>query len=90
VDPKTNKVVATITVGGETAGGDIAAGAGSVWVSLQGAPILRIDPRTNRAVQRFTGDGGGAILVAHGSLWVSAGPQTTWRIDPRLVEAVRP
>jgi YVTN family beta-propeller protein len=90
VDPKTNKVAATITVGGETAGGDIAAGAGSVWVSLPGAPIVRIDPRTNRAVQRFTGEGGGAILVAHGSLWVSVAPQTTWRIDPRLVEAVRP
>jgi virginiamycin B lyase len=90
VDPKTNKVAATITVGGETAGGDIAAAAGSVWVSLPGAPIVRIDPRTNRAVQRFTGEGGGAILVAHGSLWVAAAPQTTWRIDPRLVEAVRP
>lgn len=90
VDPKTNKVAATITVGVETTGGDIAAGAGSVWVSLRGTPIVRIDPRTNRAVQRFTGDGGGAILVAHGSLWVSATPQATWRIDPRLVEAVRP
>lgn len=90
VDAKTNKVSATITIGGETAGGDIAVGAGSVWVSLPGAPIVRIDPRTNRAVQRFTGDGGGAILVAHGSLWVSATPQATWRIDPRLVEAVRP
>jgi streptogramin lyase len=90
VDPKTNKVAATVTIGGETAGGDIAAGAGSVWVSLPGAPIVRIDPRTNRAVQRFTGEGGGAILVAHGSLWVAAAPQVTWRVDPRLVEAVRP
>lgn len=90
VDPKTNKVAATITIGGDTAGGDIAAGAGSVWVSLPGAPIVRIDPRTDRAVQRFTGEGGGAILVAHGSLWVAAAPQATWRIDPRLVEAIRP
>ena len=66
------------------------AGAGSVWVSVPGAPILRIDPRTNRAMQRFTGDGGGAILVAHGSLWVAAGPQLTWRLDPLLVAGVRP
>jgi hypothetical protein len=53
-------------------------------------PITRIDPRTNRAVQRFPGDGGGAILVARGSLWVNAGAQATWRLDPKLVEAVRP
>ncbi|MDH4065999.1 MAG: hypothetical protein OEW19_16490, partial [Acidobacteriota bacterium] len=70
--------------------GDIAAGAGSVWVSATGSPIVRIDPRTNRAVQRFTGQGGGAILVAHGSLWVAAEAETTWRLDPRLVAAVRP
>ena len=90
VDPATNKVVATIQLGGDTSAGDITAGAGAVWVSLPGAPIVRLDPRTNRATQKFTGDGGGAILVAHGSIWVSAGPRTTWRLDPRLVEAVRP
>jgi streptogramin lyase len=90
VDPATNKIVATIDIGDAIADGDIAAGAGSVWVSVPGAPIVRIDPRTNRAVQRFTGEGGGAILVAHGSLWVAAGPQLTWRLDPQLVAGVRP
>jgi YVTN family beta-propeller protein len=90
VDPATSKVVATIEVGAEVAEGEIAAGAGSVWISAPGVPIVRIDPRTNRAVQRFTGEGGGAVLVAHGSLWVAAGPKTTWRLDPELVSAVRP
>ncbi|MEW6321214.1 MAG: hypothetical protein AB1635_08995 [Acidobacteriota bacterium] len=90
VDPKANKVVATIALGVDTTRGDIAAGAGSVWVSVPGAPVVRIDPRTNRATHRFTGEGGGAILVAHGSLWVNAGAKATWRLDPRLVEAVRP
>jgi virginiamycin B lyase len=90
VDPATNKVVATIALGGGVADGEIAAGLGSVWVSAAGAPILRIDPRTNRAVQRFTGEGGGAILVAHGSLWVAVGPQITWRLDPMLVSSMRP
>ena len=70
--------------------GEIAAGAGSIWISAPGVPIIRIDPRTNRAVQRFTGEGGGAILVAHGSLWVAAGPKLTWRLDPALVAAMRP
>ena len=90
VDPATNKVVATIPVGADVAGGEVAAGEGSVWISAPGVPLIRIDPRTNRAVQRFTGDGGGAVLVAHGSLWIAAGPQITWRLDPVLVAAMRP
>jgi virginiamycin B lyase len=90
VDPMTNKVVATIPVGDLGGPAEIAAGEGSVWISAPGVPITRIDPRTNRAVQRFTGEGGGAILVAHGSLWVAGGPQQTWRLDPVLVAAMRP
>lgn len=90
VDPATNKVVATIAIGDGAAEGEIAAGLGSVWISASGVPIIRIDPRTNHAVQRFTGEGGGAILIAHGSLWVAAGPQITWRLDPMLVSSMRP
>ena len=89
VDPASNKVVATIPIAPAAGAGEIAAGAGSVWISAPGVPIVRIDPRTNRAV-RFTGDGGGAIVVAHGSLWVAAGATKTWRLDPLLVAAVRP
>lgn len=90
VDPATNKVVATIPLADSSATGEIAAGLGSVWISSAGAPIIRIDPRSNRAVQRFTGQGGGAVLVAHGSLWVAFGPLLTWRLDPLLVAAIRP
>jgi virginiamycin B lyase len=85
----TGKLVATIRVADGPVEGDIAVGAGSVWVSVPGAPIVRIDPRTNRVAQRFTGEGGGAVLVAHGSLWVNAGA-ATWRLDPKLVAAMRP
>src|SRR5918993_1482269 len=90
VDPKTNKVVATIAVGEVCATGELAVGEGSVWISAPGVPITRIDPRTNRAVQRFTGEGGGAILVAHGSLWVASGPKQMSRLDPTLVATLRP
>lgn len=90
IDASTNKVVATIAVGEDAAGGEIAAGEGSVWLSAPGVPLVRIDPRTNKVAQRFSGDGGGAVLVAHGSLWIAAGPQTTWRLDPRLVAGMRP
>ena len=89
VDPASNKVVATIPLVAAAGAGEIAAAAGSVWVSAPGVPIVRIDPRTNRAV-RFTGEGGGAILFANGSLWVAAGANKTWRLDPRLVAAIRP
>lgn len=90
INPADNKVAATISIGEVAANGEIAAGLGSVWISATGAPIIRIDPRNNRAVQRFTGEGGGAVLVAHGSLWIGAGPQVTWRIDPLLVASLRP
>src|SRR5688572_13840752 len=89
VDAETNKVVATIAIGDEIADGDIAAGEGSVWISAPAAPLVRIDPRTNKVAQRFTGELGGAVLVAHGSLWVAVGRQT-WRLDPKLVAAMRP
>jgi streptogramin lyase len=89
VDAATNKVVATIDVGKDVAAGEIAAGEGSVWISAPGVPLVRIDPRTNKVAQRFSGDGGGAVLVAHGSLWLAAGPQLTWRLDPKLVAGMR-
>ena len=75
IDPKTTKVVATIAVDPAVAEGEIAAGEGSVWISAPGVPLVRIDPRANRAVQRFDGDGGGAVVTGHGSVWVSAGAE---------------
>lgn len=90
VNPKTHTVAATIAVGADVAEGEIAAGAGSVWISAPGVPLVRIDPEHNRVAQRFTGRGGGAVVVAHGSVWVAADASTTWRIDPVLVAAMRP
>lgn len=89
VDTATNKAVTTIAVGMEVAAGEIAAGEGSVWISAPGTPLVRIDPRTNKVAQRFSGEGGGAVLLAHGSLWLSLGSET-WRLDPKLVAAMRP
>ena len=89
VDTATNKAVTTIAVGVELAAGEIAAGDGSVWISAPGTPLVRIDARTNKVAQRFSGDGGGAVLLAHGSLWLALGAET-WRLDPKLVAAMRP
>jgi YVTN family beta-propeller protein len=89
VDPKTNKVANTIKIGAPVAGGQIAVGEGSVWVSAPGTPLARIDPRTNHVVQLFTGEGGGAILVAQGAIWITGTPKAIWRLDPKLIEATR-
>ena len=89
VDPATNKVVATIAMA-DAGAGEMAVGAGAVWVSAPGLPLVRIDAKTNRATHRFTGPGGGAVIVAHGSVWVAVGPALTWRLDPVLLAAVRP
>ena len=88
VDPKTNKVVATIEVGVPGTGGEIAAGEGSVWVTVFQFPISRIDPMTNKVVQQFKGDGGDSIRGEAGYIWLSnlrAG--TVWKLDPKRIEA---
>jgi len=90
VDPKTNKVANTIQIGSAGAPGQIAIGAGSVWVSRLGAPLTRIDPRTNHVVQQFTGESGGVVAFGQGALWIGATPGAVWRVDPKLAEATRP
>jgi hypothetical protein len=89
IDPKTNKVTKTIDTGvtGATAGG-IATGAGSIWVTMTGFPLTRIDPVSEKVVQQFWGVGGGAIHFGDGSLWLTnLNDGTLWRIDPKRVLA---
>lgn len=89
IDPKTNKVAETIKTGVTASGGAITVGEGSVWVSAPGAPLMRIDPTTNRLVQQFNGPGGGTVAVGLKSLWLAATPAAVWRLDPKRVEATR-
>src|SRR4029453_14734690 len=91
IDPKTNKVVATIDVGVPGPGGEIAVGEGSVWVTAFEFPLSRIDPSTNTVVQQFAGKGGDAVRVGLGSVWLS-NPEAgnAWRIGPRGGEATLP
>jgi streptogramin lyase len=88
IDPKTNKLSKTIELGVPEAGGGIAAGAGSIWVTLAEFPLTRIDPQTEKVVQQFWGAGGGAIQFGANSLWLSnQRTGTLWRIDPKRVLA---
>jgi virginiamycin B lyase len=89
IDPKTNKVAKTIDleVAGSSEGG-IAVSAGTIWVTLPGFPLTRIDSATGKVMQQFWGAGGGAIQFAFNSLWLSnLHLGTLWRIDPKRVVA---
>ncbi len=89
IDPKTNKVTKTIetAVSGAASGG-IVFGQGSVWVTLTGFPITRIDPTSEKVAQQFWGSGGGAIHFGQGSLWLTNLQEgTLWRIDPKRILA---
>ena len=74
-----------IEAGLSGAGGEIAYGEGSIWATLLGFPITRIDPATNKVAQQWAGKGGDSIRVGFGSVWLTeldAG--VVWRIDPAL------
>jgi serine/threonine protein kinase len=70
IDPKTNKLLATIPVGTSNLGA-LAVGAGSIWVaSADNNVVYRIDPKTNRFVS-IPGNGSPAGLAfGDGFLWV--------------------
>jgi virginiamycin B lyase len=83
VDPLTNREVARIAAWAPTLAGDIAAGGGAVWLSVDGMPVTRIDPRTNRVTHQFVGGyGADAIRWGAGALWVTDHRVgQLWRID---------
>ena len=80
IDPTSNRVVATILAGVEGLGGDIATGAGLVWVRAAKVLLSVIDPYTNRVTERFGPPAGsGAVRVAGKLVWVTAHDiQTVW------------
>jgi virginiamycin B lyase len=85
VDAETGKLVATIQAGLMGHGGEIAYGEGSLWVTLSGFPITKIDSSTNQVTQQWSGKGGDSIRAGLGSVWLTnldAG--VVWRLDPHL------
>ena len=85
VDPRTNRVVASIVAGSKPI--SIAAGEGGLWVGDQGdGTVTKIDPTTRRVV-KVIGIGAPAIDIAAGAggIWVATGSfGTVVRIDPGL------
>ena len=75
IDPYTNKLIATIDAKVIGLGGDIAAGAGKIWVrGNQTAFLVTIDPKTNAVRDHYAPlSGSGAVRVtADNKVWISA------------------
>ncbi|MCU1260741.1 MAG: hypothetical protein JWO80_3626 [Bryobacterales bacterium] len=88
IDPKTNKVTKSIELNVPGADGAMAFGEGSLWITMTGFPITRINPVTEKVMQQFHGEGGGAIELSTGALWLSnVNEGTLWRIDPKRIAA---
>ncbi len=75
IDPNTNKLIATIDAKVVGLGGDIAAGAGKVWVrGNKSAFLVSIDPKTNAVSNRYGPlSGSGAVRVTDdNNVWISS------------------
>jgi streptogramin lyase len=102
LDPRTGEVVAKIPLEGlNDTLTQVAFGAGSVWVSsgyyemgpapkrFPGDVVFRVDPQTNRVVDRIPVDPPSGLAFGHGSVWAtSAGYGTVSRIDPQTDKVV--
>ena len=102
LDSRTGEEVATIPLKGlNDAFTQVAFGAGSVWVSSgyyemgpapkrqPGDVVFRVDPRTNRVVDRIPVDPPSGLAFGHGSVWVtSISYGTVSRIDPKTDKVV--
>jgi YVTN family beta-propeller protein len=91
LDPKTNKVLAAVTVGTRPCSG-LAAGFGTIWVpncgdrSGEGKSVSRIDMKTNEVVATLPvgpAQSEGGVAIGAGSFWmVSDQKGLLSRIDP--------
>ena len=71
IDEKSFEVVATIHAGIPGQGGDIAYGDGSIWATVFGTPLTRIDAESNRLLRQWTGAGGDSLRVGFDSIWIT-------------------
>ena len=91
LDPRTGEEVEATTLEDfATNTMEVAVGAGSVWVSStsgEAGVVLKVDPETNRVVDRIPVGSPTGVAFGHDSVWVaSSGPGTLSRVDPRTGE----
>ena len=87
IDPASNREVARIATWAPTLAGDIAANGGAVWLSVDGSPVIRIDPRSSAVTHQFVGGYGiDAVRWGAGSLWIADHiTGQVWRIDAKRI-----
>ena len=84
IDPKRNKVVATIGAASNPTA--VAVGAGRVWVgSAEDQRVLRIDARTNEITGTVTSTGPNSIAVTPQYVFVANEDATLTRITPKTL-----
>ncbi len=87
IDTKTSRCVANIEAGIPGEGGEIAFGFDTVWATVFGFPITRIDPVTNQVTAQWAGAGGDSIRAGHGSLWLTnLRTGDIWRFAPDMLK----
>jgi virginiamycin B lyase len=74
VDPKSQKIVASIPSGVANTEGGITAGEGSIWMPSDAAGVLsRIDPATNKVVSKISIPAGSFTAAFYaGSVWITS------------------
>ena len=89
VDPRTGRIVATVSLGRLL--GDIAVGTDAIWVAAPHAGmLLRIDPRTRRVVRELrVGRTSGSGSLTFGSLLWATTDRGVVGVDPRTGVLVR-
>jgi len=86
IDPSTNRVIATVHVGGPVLG--VAVGAGRVWVTRPRAgqgQLIAIDPRDDRVTGQpiEVGSGPGQVVYGLHAVWVqNTSPASVVRVNP--------
>jgi streptogramin lyase len=89
VDARSRKVMATIPLGIPGPGGDICYGADSVWTSVFGVPLSRIDVKTNKLLRQWVGRGGDSLRFGQDSLWLTDSHHgLVWRIPKEATQGL--
>jgi len=87
IDVRTNKVVATVRLGGS---GRLAFGGEHLWI-FDGSVLFKVDPATNKVVNRLRIGGysdEAYVTFAHGSVWVAHWEDGVFRVDPDTMQVI--
>jgi len=87
IDVRTNKVVATVRLGGS---GRLAFGGEHLWI-FDGSILFKVDPATNQVVGRVrigTYSDEAYVTFAHGSVWVAHWEDGVFRVDPDTMQVI--